>query len=194
MSTKQINAKVENCLMLSEYEQNLSKESAEEDSSPIFYRWPLIDIFISILVMHGIYTVWWLRCGRKEQSPLFDLFRAFDMIKSSHILVTFSDNTYFSIHSCATCYTLPSNISTLIVYLFCNTQNFDPQGNPEEALPMINLTLMNILLEMLKSLSFKCNVLLFFWLFVIPYLLLLFILFWFVLFIWINPFYFFFFW
>ena len=54
--------------------------------------------------MHGTYIRWYLRnrCARKEQYLYFDLSKAFDYTERTNFL-----------YACATCYELPSNISTM---------------------------------------------------------------------------------
>ena len=52
-------------------------------------------------------------CARKKQSLLFDLFKAFDWIESSHKTLIFSDMT---LHLCATCPELPYNICTIVCF------------------------------------------------------------------------------
>ena len=46
----------------------------------------------------------------KEQSLLFDLFKAFDKIESSYKSDFKQFNKSIFLHACATCYELPSNI------------------------------------------------------------------------------------
>ena len=53
------------------------------------------------------------RFACKEQSLLFDLFKAIDQIESSHKSEVFSLKRLIFLHACATCSELPSNISTM---------------------------------------------------------------------------------
>ena len=50
---------------------------------------------------HGIYISWYIinRWARKEQSLLFDLYKAFDQFESRHKSGILPENTYFP--SCA---------------------------------------------------------------------------------------------
>ena len=59
---------------------------------------------------HGAYIRWLLtnRCARKEQYPLFDLVKAFDLIENSYN----SPKRPIILDARATCSELPSNIST----------------------------------------------------------------------------------
>ena len=66
---------------------------------------------ISFCQNNGTYVRWLLikRCARKAQYLLFDLFKAFDYIESSH-----KSGPIF-LYACATCNELPSNISTMVL-------------------------------------------------------------------------------
>ena len=61
---------------------------------------------------------------------LFDLFKAFDKIESSHKSFFFSEKTYNYLHACATCSDLSSNISTMGLMLsptFWDKNLLDPR-------------------------------------------------------------------
>ena len=60
-----------------------------------------------------------------DQSLLFDLFKAFDLIESRHNLVFFSEK---DIHTCAQCSELASNIGTMGVTAFYRSGAFMLQG------------------------------------------------------------------
>ena len=61
---------------------------------------------------NGTFIRWYLikRCAGKAQSLLFDLFKAFHNIERSH---KSDPKRPIFLHACATCYELPSNISTM---------------------------------------------------------------------------------
>ena len=54
---------------------------------------------------------------------LFDLFKAFDLIESSHKSNYFSRRHIF-LRTCATCSKLPFNINTIVEDTFCTSNNF----------------------------------------------------------------------
>ena len=53
-------------------------------------------------------------CAPKEQFLLFDKFKAFDNIESSHRLFFFSQKRHVFLYACATCSELISNVSTMV--------------------------------------------------------------------------------
>ena len=71
---------------------------------------------------HGTYIRWWLKkgCAGKEQSLLFDLFKAFDYIESSHKSDVFSPKIHIFLHACVTSSELPFNIFRIWIWMFRN--------------------------------------------------------------------------
>ena len=57
-----------------------------------------------------------LQVNIKLSFGLFDLFKVFSKIKSSYKSVLFPEKTYIFLHTCATCFKIPSNISTMTEY------------------------------------------------------------------------------
>ena len=56
-----------------------------------------------------------IRCTtRKVKSLLFDLFKAFDLIESSHNSIYFLEKSYF-LNACAKCFKLPSNLTLVLI-------------------------------------------------------------------------------
>ena len=66
---------------------------------PLMYK---VTVRFMVLILDGNLEI--NRCARKEQSLLFDLFKAFDQIESS------LRKTYF-LHVCASCSEIPSNVN-----------------------------------------------------------------------------------
>ena len=83
-------------------------------SFPIYRHQYLVPHETQSCPYYGTFMRWQLRnrSERKQQSLLFDLFKAFDQIERF-----ISEKTYF-LHACATCFKLPSNISTVVHTFF----------------------------------------------------------------------------
>ena len=73
-------------------------------------------VYLQFTSDHRAYIIWYLRniCARKEHSHLFDLFKAFYQIESSHKSDSFSLQRPLFLDTCATCSAIPSTIRTLV--------------------------------------------------------------------------------
>ena len=82
-------------------------------------------------------------CTKRAISVIFDLYKAFDLIESSHKSDLYYPKYFFFLHACATWYGLPSKISTKRLMSYLLYFYIDPETKFKQKSKLLDLQLEN---------------------------------------------------